>query len=155
MLKVKQCPRITLLDPSPCDPPPPLLLIPTSTITMKTEPSIPQLIMKSVPSTSSSVCPPPPKKLTPPGPYVKGQVGHIFFSLGRIWSYTDIPSGCSLIVSKFQKPFPFKGTAGKYVLIDPFDNKWSSPETFNKWRKCVDCSDLGELNLTKYHLALV
>ena len=85
--------------------PPPPLIIPTSVVTLKTEPSIPQLItMKSVPSASSSFCPPPTKKLTPPGPYVKGQVGHIFFSLGRIRSYTDIPPGHSLIISSSGSP---------------------------------------------------
>ena len=154
--KVKHCPRTVLPDPSPSLPlPPPLLNIPTSEVHLKTMPSIPQLIAKSVPSALPPIAPPPTKKITPPGPYVKGQVGHIFFSLGRIRSYTDIPSGCSLIINKFWKPFSFEGSAGKYILIDPFENKWSSPETFNKWRECVDHGDLNELDLSKYRLALV
>ena len=118
--------------------------IPASVVTKKTVPSVPL-----------PLAPLPSKKLTPPGPYVKGQVGHIFFSLGRIWSYTDIPPGHSLIVSKFWKPFQFEGSAGKFVLINPFDNKWSSPETFNKWCECVEHGDLNELDLTKYRLVVV
>ena len=100
--KVKHCPCIMLPDPTPSlPPPPPLLNIPTSDAHLKTMPTIPQLISKSVPSAFPPLVPPPNKKINPPGPFVKGQVSHIFFSLGKVHSYTDIPSGCSLIISKF------------------------------------------------------
>ena len=99
--------------------------------------------------------PPTKKKNKSAGPFVKGQVGHVFFSLGKVCSYTDIPSGCSLIVNKFQKPFPFECMASKYILLDPFENKWSSPETFNKWRKAVEAGAMNELNLSKSRLAVV
>ena len=113
------------------------------------------VIKKTTPSALSPLTPPPQKKVTLPGPCIKGQVGHVFFSLDVPCSYTEIPPGHTVIIVKFQKTFNFETVNSKYILIDPLDNKWTAPEVFNKWREVVDHGDLHELDLKQYQLRLV
>ena len=113
MPKVKTCPCIALLPPDATLPPPPPL-IPSSTV-----------LLKTVPSAPPSSFPPPSKKPCPP--FIRGQVGHKFFSLSQPRSYTKIPDGCSLIITGFQKPLPHENVKTSFVLIDPFGGTWSLP----------------------------
>ena len=124
--------------------PPDLLDIPTSIV-----------IKKTVPSALPPLTPLPQKKLSPPDPYIKGQVGHVFFSLDIPQSYTNIPPGHTVIIVKFRKTYNFETVNSKYILIDPLDNKWTVPEVFNKWCKVVEHGDHHELDLKQYQLSLV
>ena len=106
MVKVKNCPRITLPTPDASLPPPPPL-IPTSIVTVKSVPSAPPpipisaLVKKLAPPPSA-----PPSKKPCPQPFIRGQVGRKFFSLSQLHTYTKIPDGCSLIIAGFRKPLP-------------------------------------------------
>ena len=124
--------------------PPQLIDIPTSIV-----------IKKSVASTPTPIAPLPQKKLMLPSPCIKGQVGHVFFSLDVPRSYTEILPGHTVIISKFRKTYLFEVVNSKYILIDPLDNKWTASEVFNKWREVVEHGDLHDLDLKQYHLGLV
>ena len=72
---------------------------------------------------------------------------HVFFSLDVPRSYTEVPPGHMVIIAKFWKAYNFEAVKPKYILIDPLDNKWTTPEVFNKWRKVVERGDLHDLDL--------
>ena len=154
MLKVKNCPRITLPTPDPSLPPPPPL-IPSSIVTIKSVPSAPppvpisMLIKKIVPSD-----PPPSKKLCP-HPFIRGQVGHKFFSLSQPRSYTKIPDGCSLIIVGFRKPLPHENVKSSFVFLDPYGGTWMSPQVFNVWREEVESGALTSDEFATHRVALV
>ena len=80
------------------------------------------VIKKTAPSGLPPLVPPPQKKVTPPDPCIKGQVGHVFFSLLHPCLYTEIPPGYTVIIAKFQHSYPFENVNSKYILIDPLDN---------------------------------
>ena len=41
------------------------------------------------------------------------------------------------------------------MLTDPYGNKWTSPETFNLWRECVESGEEKELDQRIYRLSIV
>ena len=97
----------------------------------------------------------PRKKITYPGPFIKGQVGTVYFSLDKIRSYMEIPHGYSIIVSNFHLRCKYESCFSKYVIIDPIGNKWEAPEVFEKWRQCVETNTIADLDLNKTRLAIV
>ena len=142
-------------DPAPTIPPPPLnrdcnqdekpfvsLInkIPTSKVTKK-----------KVPAKSSAV---PRKKVQPTSPFLDSIVRKLYFSLTPIHSFVDIPSGKSIIIHSFRKSLPHERVNGAYILIDAFDNLWSAPEVFLKWRENVDGGAMKELDLNTYWLSI-
>ena len=122
---------------------------------MKSVPSTPPpapisaLIKKVVPS-----APPPSKKPCSP-PFIKGQVGHKFFSLSQPRSYMKIPNGCSLIIAGFRKPLPHEKVKSHFILLDPFGTVWSSPQVFNVWHEEIKSGALTSDEFTTHHVALV
>ena len=166
MLKVKHCPRITLSDPKPCDPPPPLQLITTSSMIKKSVTStlpppsflsIPFSIVtkKSVPLLTPPLLPFPPQKVVPPGPYIRGQLGHVFFSLGNVCSYMELPHRHLLIIQYFWKPFTYEHVNTKFILTDPLGNKWSSPQVFNLWHETIESGEMSDIDQKLIHIAIV
>ena len=140
-------PAATLLSPS-LPPPPPLPPILSNTST----PAV-----KSVPSTPPAqiIVGPPRKKIAYPGPFIKGQIGSVFFSLNKVHSCMEIPHGYSIIVQNFCFQYKFEACFSKYVIINPIGNKWDAPEVFEKWRNCVETRTLEDLDLMKTRLAIV
>ena len=133
--------------PSSLPPPPSFPNIPFSIVTKKSVPSLPPIIPKLVP--------PPTKKVTPPGLFIKGQLGHVFFSLSSIRNYMELPHGHSLIIASFQKPFMYEHTNTKFVITDPLGNKWSSPEVFNVWRATVEASEIPDIDQKLFHVVII
>ena len=144
MPKVKLCPCIMLPTPSPCDPPPPLL-IPSSIVTLKSLPSAPP---SSFPPLVKKTCP-------PPQPFIRGQVGRKFFSLTQPKSYTKLIDGCSLIIVGFQKPLPHKLVNTKFIILDPFSGVWTSPQVFDVWWEEIDSGALPTDEMHTHQIALV
>ena len=143
-------------DPAPTIPPPPLnrdcnqdekpfvsLIdkIPTSIVVKK----------KKTPANSSAV---PQKKVQPSSPFLDGVVGKLYFSLAPVHSFVDIPTGKSLIIHSFRKALLHERMHGAYILVDAFENLWSAPEVFLKWRENVDAGAMKELDLNTYQLSL-
>ena len=170
--------------PAPTHPPPPPNPHVTTPAfkSVPTAPSLPSLFSpalastNSVPSTlppivdppsklpsalPSAVRPPqiiverPRKKIMFPGPFIKGQVGSVYFSLDKIRSYMEIPHGYSIIVQNFHLRCKFEPCFSKYVIIDPIGNKWEAPEVFVKWCQCVESNTIQDLDLNKTRLAIV
>ena len=163
MARTKYCPRpaptnpIHSPSPSPSPDPtllplPPLVKMSIPTATRASAPAV-----KSVPSAPHPqiVVGPPRKKLSYPGPLIKGQVGSIFFSLERPRNYMEIPHGFSLIVQSFHLCFRHELVDSKYVLVDPLGNSWSAPEVFMQWRRCVENHEMEDIDLGKVRLAVV
>ena len=98
---------------------------------------------------------PLPKKLAYPGPFIKGQVGTIFFSLKRPRNYMEIPHGYSLIINSFHLRRRHELVDSKYVIVDPLGNSWSSLEVFAQWRRCIENHEIEDLDLSKVRLAIV
>ena len=177
MARTKNCPRANppssspspSPSPSPTLPPPPPLAHVTVPAfkSAPAAPSPPPLISAA----AHSIPPPAPlppivsqpqiivgplrKKITYPGPFIKGQVGSVFFSLDRARSYMEIPHGYSVIVQNFRLRHKFEVCFSKYVIIDPLRNKWEAPEVFEKWRQCIETNTIQDLNLNKTRLAIV
>ena len=160
--------------PAPTHPPPP----PNPCVTMpayKSVPTAPSLFSPALVSAPPSVLPlivgppstppsarppqiivePPRKKITYPGPFIKGQVGSVYFSLDKIRSYMEIPHRYSIIVLNFHMCYKFEPCFSKYVVINPLGNKWEAPEVFEKWRQCVETNTIADLDLNKTRLAIV
>ena len=154
MARTKNCPNAAPLSSSPTPsptlpPPPPLLRV--STPAHKSVPSAPPPLF---PSPQIVVGPPLPKKLAYPGPFIKGQIGTIFFSLEKPRNYMEIPHGFSLIVQSFHLRRSHEHTESKYIIVDPLGNCWSCPHVFTQWRECVEQGEAEELDLTKVRLAI-
>lgn len=77
------------------------------------------------------------------------------FSVFTPQSYTEIPPSHMVLIAKFWRTYSFKSVNSKYILIDPLDNKWTSPEVFNKQREVVEKGDLHKIDLKQYQLGLV
>ena len=71
----------------------------------------------SFPTTTPSLKHPPIKKTCRSNAIIKGQVGTKFFSLERAHPYTELPDGCSLIISTCRKPLPHKKRS-KYKIYN-------------------------------------
>ena len=99
--------------------------------------------------------PPPSKKVVPPGSFIKGWLGQVFFTLGSVRSYMEMPHGHLLIITSFQKPFSYEHTNTKFVITDPLGNKWSSPEVFNMWRKTVEAGEIPDIDQKQFRVAIV
>ena len=170
MARTKQCPCANPApSPSPTLPPPPPLV--KVTIPAVTPPSLPlpplppvvsrasSPVAKSVPSVRSApqivVGPPLAKKISYPGPFIKGQVGTIFFSLDRVRNHMEIPHGHSLIMQSFHLRYKHELVFSRFVLVDPLGNSWSAPEVFNRWCSCVENHELEDIDPTKHRLAIV
>ena len=95
------------------------------------------------------------KKLSYPGPFIKGQVGSIFFSLDRVHSHMEIPHGYSLIVQSFHMQYKHELVHSKFVLVDPLRNSWSAPEVFDRWHSSVEIHELEDIDPMKRCLAIV
>ena len=78
-------------------PPSPLVLPCTTTPAVKSVPSAPPPLIPP----PQIVVTPPRKKVTYPGPFIKGQVGTVFFSMDKVQSYMEILHGYSIIVQNF------------------------------------------------------
>ena len=174
MAKTKQCARAnppsSSSSPSPSPspsptlpPPPPLVKMSVPTMALPPPPNPLFVSRASTPATKSVpsarppqivVGPPLPKKLAYPGPFIKGQVGSIFFSLEKPRNYMEIPHGFSLIVQSFHLRQKHEHTETKYVIVDPLGNSWSCPHVFAQWRECVEQGDAEELDLAKVRLAI-
>ena len=144
----------------PCHPPPPIIV--------KSIPSGPSPVIhdpiQDIPSSGACLKPefvsllePPTKKkkIETHGALIKGQFGSIFFAPGFVRKCEEVPVGYSLIIHTFRKPFSFEHAKTKYVLVDPFGEKWTSPETFNLWRECMEKGEAKEIDIKLYHLLLV
>ena len=92
--------------PSGLPPPPSFPNIPFSIVTKKSVPSLPPITPK--------LAPPPTKKVTPPSPFIKGQLSHMFFTLSSVHNYMEMPHRHSLIVASFWKPFSYEHTNTKF-----------------------------------------
>ena len=97
----------------------------------------------------------PNKKVLPPGPFLKGQLGHMFFSLSSIHNFMEMPHRYSLIVQSFCQPYSFECVKTEYVITNLLRNKWMSPEMFNQWRCCVENEELSELDMKLYLVAIM
>ena len=135
--QVKHCPRISLPNPITQAPPPPRSdvppsfdNIPTSIVTLKSDPLPPP------------PCGIPPKKkhsLAKKSPFFDGVYGRPLFSLAPVHHFSSIPQGKSIIFNFFRKALPHEATEGSaYILIDVYENLWATPEVFLKWRQAVD-----------------
>ena len=159
MAKTKVCPHTTPLSsspslspsPSPTLPPPPPLLHVT-TPTHKTVPSAPPPL---IPPPPQIVVEPPRKKIVYLGPFIKGQVGMVFFSLDRVRSYMEIPNGYLIIIMNFRLCHKYELVDSQYVLMDYIGNKWAAPEVFQQWQRCVENRELQDIDLTKNRLAIM
>ena len=158
MARTKNCPCAALTSsssspspsPSPTLPPPPPIFRVTAP-TIKTVPlALPPIVPPQI-----VVGPPRPKKIAYPGPFIKGQVGTIFFSLNRPCNYMEIPHGYSLIVQSFHIWCKHEHVDCKYIIVDPLGNKWQAPEVFTQWRNCVETKTIEDLDLSKTCLAIV
>ena len=154
MACTKNCPNISQTSPSSSPTPTPSTTLPPP----------PPLFHASAPTVKSVPSAPPPqivvgppllKKLAYLGPFIKGQLGTIFFSLDRPCNYMEIPHGFSLIVQSFHLRHKHELVESKYVIVDPLRNSWSSPEVFTQWRSCIENHEIEDLNLTKTRLAIV
>ena len=95
------------------------------------------------------------KKISYPGPFVKGQVGTIFFSLDRVRNHMELPHGFSLIMQSFHMRYKHEIAYSKFILVDPLRNSWSAPEVFDQWHSCVENHELEDIDPMKHHLAIV
>ena len=175
MARTKNCARIKPKSPSsssspspslaPSHPPlPPLIKmsVPATTLPPPSLPPLPPILSrastpatKSVPSHPQIIVGPPlPKKLAYPGPFIKGQIGTIFFSLEKPRNYMEIPHGYSLIIQYFHLRRKHEHSETKYIIVDPLRNCWSCPHVFTQWRECVEQGEAEELDLTKVRLAI-
>ena len=172
MAHTKNCPRVKPTSPSLSPSPSPTLPLPPPLIKMTVpsttlpSPSLPPHLalpratppaVKSHPSAHPPqiVVGPPMKKLSYPGPFIKGQVGSIFFSLDRVHNYMEIPHRYSLIVQSFHMRYKHEITYSKFILVDPLGNSWSAPEVFDRWRTCVENHELEDIDPMKCCLAIV
>ena len=144
----------------PCHPPPP--------VTNKSVPSGPSPspcgLIQDIPSSGTCLKPefisllePPKKKVNNNihPPFIKGQLGTIIFLPGFIRNCQEIPIGASLIIHNFRKPYKFEHAKTRYVLIDAYGTKWTSPETFNLWRECVESGEEKEFDQRINRLSIV
>ena len=165
--RVKHCVRIALSNENEeeqqmiqCNPPPP--------VTIKSVPSAPSPVLcnsfPDIPSSGACLKPefrsliePLSKKgkVESKGSLIKGQLGHVFFSPGFIRNCEEIPIGYSLIMHSFRPPFKFEHAKTKYVITDPFGVKWTSPDTFNLWRECVEAGEAKDIDTKIYRVAVV
>ena len=144
--------------PSAPSPPPLISIAKTDTSSLPLPPLPPIVSRATVPapkSVAQIVVAPPRKKIMYPGPFIKGQVGSVYFSLDKIRSYMEIPHRYSIIIQNFHMRYKFEPCYSKYVLIDPLGNKWEAPEVFEKWRQCVETNTIQDLDLNKTCLAIV
>ena len=165
MARMKVCPRTnppsSSPSPSPSLPlPPPSLspppLICTSAPAVKTIPSAPPPLLPPLQiHTPPQINAPPAKKIVYPGPFIKGQIGSVYFSLDGVRSYMEIPHGYSIIVQNFWFRFKHELCDSKYIIIDPLGNKWSSPKVFNVWRHCVENGEVQDIDLMKVRHMIV
>ena len=141
--RVKHCARISLPNaitqappPPRTDGPPSINDIPTSTVTLKTAP-----------------LPPPPrgtpakKKRVPnnPSPFFPGVYGRPLFTLTPVNHFSSIPDSKSIIINYYRKALPHEIVEGSlYILVDIYENLWTAPEVFLKWREAVDSGALKE-----------
>ena len=166
--RVKQCAHIALPPPPkddngemiPCQPPPPIIVksVPSGPFPMQHDPiqDIPSSGICLKPEFVSLLEPPAyKKKIESHGTLIKGQLGSIFFAPGFVRKCEEIPVGFSLIINTFRKPFHFEHAKTKYVLVDPFGEKWTSPETFNLWHECIEKGEAKEIDAKLYRLLLV
>ena len=172
MARTKQCARANppsfssspspSPSPSPTLPPPPPLIkmsVPATTLPSPSLPPLPPILSRaSTPAVKSVpqivVGPPLPKKLAYLGPFIKGQIGTIFFSLDKPRNYMEILHSYSLIIQSFHLRRKHEVANCKYIIVDPLGNSWSSPEVFTQWRICVENGEAEELDLTKVRLAI-
>ena len=133
--------------PSGVLPPPSFPNILFSIVMKKSIPLLPPVILK--------LAPPPTKKVVPPTPFIKGQLGHVFFSMSMPQSYMEMPHGHSLIVGSFWKPFSYEKCNSKFIITDPIGNKWTSPEVFNLWREMVESGEMTNIDQKLFHITIV
>ena len=166
MARTKQCARAASTttspspspspNPSPTLPPPPPLLRVTSPA-FKSVPSVPSALPSALPPIVNPlqiIVGPPRKKIMYPGPFIKGQVGSVYFSLDKIRSYMEIPHGYLIIIQNFHMRYKFEPCFSKYIIINPLGNKWEAPEVFKKWRQCMETNTIQDLDLNKTSLAM-
>ena len=133
--------------PSGLPPPPSFPNVPFSIIIKKSIPSLPPIVPK--------LAPPPAKKVTPPTPFIKGQIGHVFFTMSQPRSYLEMPHGYSLIIGSFRKPFSHEHVKTNYIIVDPLGNNWTSPEVFNIWRETVERGEVPDIDQKLFRIAIV
>ena len=76
------------------------------------------------------------------------------FFIGMSKSYTEIPDGCSLIISGCQKPLPHEAVNSEFIILDPFGGKWTSPQVFNVWQEEVEMKVIKDDKLKTHQIAL-
>ena len=150
--RVKHCQRISLPNavtqappPLRSDVPPSIADIPTSTVTLKSDPLPPP-------------CGVPPKKKrssAPHSPFFDGVYGRPLFSLAPVHHFSSIPKGKSILFNYFRKAMTHEATEGSnYILIDIFENLWAAPEVFLKWRQAVDEGVMKELEKSTFRYCI-
>ena len=150
---VKHCARVTLPNaitqapPPPCsDMPPSIDSIPTSTVTLKTAPLPPP------------PCGAPPKKKQSHGnhsPFFPGVYSHPLFSLTPVKHFSSILNVKSIIFNYYRKALPHELAEGStFILVNIFENLWTMPEVFLKWREAVKSGTLKEPEKAVYHYSI-
>ena len=142
--RVKHSPRVSLPNiisqappPPRTDMPPSIDSIPTSTVTLKSDP---------LPPPPQRGAPPKKKRSTDkPSPFFDGVYGRPLFSLAPVHHFSSIPKGKSIIFNYFRKAMPHEIAEGSsYILIDIYENLWAAPEVFLKWREAINTGAMNE-----------
>ena len=180
MPRTKTCPRPA---PTPAPPPPhspdsepdygdPADVIPTSIVIPKSPPKkTPRLAARAAAAAianelseeekpirargdcSSIVVAEPMQHFGPP--FLRGQIGKVFFTNRPVNSLDRMPEGSSFVVAAFRLATNREQALGcKYVLIDTYNGQWAAPPVFNEWRQAVEEGSLPELDFNTIRLAL-
>ena len=151
--RVKHCARATLPNAIMQAPPPPRSDLPTSIDVIPTS----TVMLKSAP------LPPPPRgapakkkhTLDSQSPFFPGVYGRPLFMLTPVNHFSSIPDGKSIIFNYFRKALPHEIAEGSsYILVDVYENLWTAPEVFLKWREAVDSGVMKEPEKAAYRYSI-
>ena len=79
----------------------------------------------------------------------------VLFSITLVHHYSAIPQGKSIIFNYFQKALPHKVMEGSsYVLMDIYENLWTTPEVFLKWRQAVNSRAMKKHEKSTYQYSI-
>ena len=149
---IKHCQWITLPNTMSQAPPPPCTDLPATI----------DDILTSIVTLKSAPLPPPhgtsPKKkhsLGKQSPFFPSIYRRPLFTLTPVNHFSAIPQGKSIIFNYYRKALPHEVSEGSsYILVDIFENLWTTPEVFLKWRQVVDVSAMKEPKKSVYHFSI-
>ena len=152
--RVKHCVRVALPSTITQAPPPPHTDVP---------PTINDIPMTTV-TLKAAPLPPPPcgapakkkRSLIKQSPFFLGVYGRPLFTLTPVHHYSSIPDGNSIIFNYFRKALPHELEEGgsSYILVDIYENLWSAPDVFLKWREAVDSGVMKEPEKAVYRYSI-